>query len=192
MTTPDGAARALPTVRAALVLLRTHWRAAYLAAVVATLVNTVPDVARHVLVWDDPSLLAALVVDLAGFLTGLAAQLWVTGAVAGLPEGDRLRPAGALRRGAVLAGAAVSRAPASLAAGVALGGAVSAVVTLPASSAALGFPRVLGPLDAPPVGEFAVAALSDVAASVLTLPFLALVLTLAAGRRGLSTTAAGQ
>ncbi len=192
MTAPGGAARALPTVRAALALLATHWRAAYLAAVLATLVNTVPDVARHLLVWDDPSLAAALAVDVVGFLTALAAQLWVTGAVAGLPDGDRLRPAGALRRGTVLAVAAVRRTPAAVAAGVVLGGAVSAVVTLPASIAALGFPQVLGPLDAPPVGAFAVAAVSDVVASVLTLPFLAMVLVLASGRRGLSTATAGQ
>jgi hypothetical protein len=60
---------------------------------------------------------------------------------------------------------------------------VSALLTLPASVAALGLDRVVGPLDAPGVGAFAVATASDVLASVVTLPFLALVLAVVADRR---------
>ncbi len=192
VTARDGTAHPMPTVRAALALLARHWRPAYLAAVAATLVNTVPDVGRQLLVWDDPSVAAAVLVDVVGFLTAVIAQLWVTGAVAGLPGDGRLRPAGALRRGTDLAWTAVRRAPGTVAAGAVLGGAVSALVTLPASIAALGLPQVLGPLDAPSAGAFAVAAVSDVVASALTLPFLALVLVLAAGRSGLRAAGAGQ
>lgn len=179
MSVPGAPVRPLPTVRTALRLLRRHWRPAYLAAVVATLVNTVPDVGRQLLVWDDPRVSAALLVDVVGFLTAVVAQLWVTGALAALPEGGRSRVAGALRRGTGLAWTAVRRAPATVAAGVVLGGAVSAVLTVPASVAAIGLSSVLGPLDGPSPGGFAVAAVSDVVASVVTLPFLALVLVLA-------------
>ena len=191
MTGPGAPARPLPTVRTALQLLRGHWRPAYLTAVAATLANTVPDVVRQLLVWDDPRVGAAVLVDVVGFLTAVVAQLWVTGVLAGLPEGGPTRVAGALRRGTGLAWTAVRRAPATVAAGVVLGGAVSALLTVPASVAALGLPRVLGPLDAPAPGAFAVAAVSDVVASAVTLPFLALVLVLAGGDR-LTPRAAGQ
>ena len=168
-------------VRDALRLLGRHAGPAYAAAAVATLVNTVPDVARQALVWDDPSRGHALLVDVVGFLTGLVAQLWVTGAVAGLAAGDRGSWRGALSRGTALAWRAVRRSPTTVLAGVVLGGGVSAVLTLPASIAALGFGHVLGPLGAPSVGAFAVAALSDVVASCATLPFLGLVLALTGG-----------
>lgn len=171
-------------LRAAVALLRRRPGAAYAAAAVATAVNTVPDVLRQVLVWDDPGLAHALLVDVVGFLTGLAAQLWVTGALAALPAGDRPAWRGALARGTALALAAVRRAPGTVLAGVVTGGAVSALITLPASSAALGFGSVLGPLGAPPVGAFAVAAISDAVASWVTLPYLAVVLALAGGVRG--------
>ncbi|MCZ2820484.1 hypothetical protein O2V63_09100 [Modestobacter sp. VKM Ac-2977] len=179
------------TLAAALRLLRRHAPAAFLASVVATAVNTVPDVLRQVLVWDDPRLWAALAVDVVGFLTALVAQLWVTGALAGLLDGGRLTPAGALRRGTALAVRAVRRAPGTVLAGVVTGGAVSALLTLPASIAALGAGRVLGPLDSPDVGAFAVATVSDVVASAATLPYLAFVLVLVAtgfraGRPGTS------
>jgi hypothetical protein len=165
-------------VREALTVLRRHPGRAYLAAVAATLINSVPDVVRQVLVWDDPRVSSAMLVDAVGFLTALAAQLWVTGAVADLPVGGALRPAGALRRGSRLAWAAVRTAPRTVIAGVVLGGAVSALLTVPASVAALGWHRVLGPLDDPTAGGFAVAAVSDAVASAVTLPFLALVLAL--------------
>jgi hypothetical protein len=165
----------------ALRLLGRRAAPAYAAAAVATLVNTVPDVLRQVLVWDDPSRVHALLVDVVGFLTGLAAQLWVTGAVARLATGGRGTWRGALPRGTALAWRAVRHAPGAVLAGVVLGGAVSAVLTLPASVAALGSGSVLGPLGAPPVGAFAVAAVSDAVASCVTLPFLALVLALAGG-----------
>ena len=183
---------ALGTVQEALGLLRRHWRAAYLVSLIATLVNTVPDVLRQVLVWDDPHLAAALLVDVVGFGTGLLAQLWVTGALAPLPAGERPDRAGALGRGARLAWQAVRRAPGTVLAGVVLGGAVSAVLTIPASAAALGFDRVLGPLDSPGVGAFTVAAVSDVVASAVTLPFLALVVVLVARRDRLTPPADGQ
>jgi hypothetical protein len=182
----------LDTVRQALHLLRRHARAAYLVALAATLVNTVPDVLRQVLVWDDPSRAAALAVDVVGFGTGLLAQLWVTGALAALPAGERPVLSGALGRGTRLAVRAVRLAPLTVLAGVVLGGAVSALLTVPASVAALGFDRVLGPLDAPGAGAFAVAAVSDVVASAVTLPFLALVVVLVAGRDRLTAPDAGQ
>jgi hypothetical protein len=178
-------------VRAALAVLRRRWRPAYLAALAATLVNTVPDVVRQLLVRDGPSVTAAVLVDVVGFATGLVAQLWVTGAVVALPTGGALAPAGALRRGAGVAVQAVRAAPGAVALGVVLGGAVSALLTVPASVAALGVDRVLGPLDSPGAGAFTVATLSDLVASAVTLPFLALVLVLAAGRR-LASTQRGQ
>jgi hypothetical protein len=184
VTAPGTTARPGTAVRGALRLLARHPGPAYAAAAVATLANTVLDVLRQVLVWDDPSLAHALLVDAVGFLTGLVAQLWVTGAVAGLTTGGRGTWRGALPRGAALARAAVRRAPATVLAGVVLGGAVSAVLTLPASIAALGFRHVLGPLGAPSAGAFSVAAVSDVVASCATLPFLALVLALAGGSAG--------
>jgi hypothetical protein len=174
-------------VRAALAVLRRTWRPAYLAALAATLVNTVPDVVRQLLVRDDPSVAAAVLVDVVGFATGLVAQLWVTGAVVALPTGGALAPAGALRRGTGVAVQAVRAAPGTVALGVVLGGAVSALLTVPASVAALGLDGVLGPLDSPGAGAFTVATLSDLVASAVTLPFLAVVLVLAAGRRLLST-----
>ena len=172
-----------PAVRSALELLRRHAGAVYAASAGITLLNTVPDVLRQVLVWDDPRVGAALGVDVVGFLTGLAAQLWLTGVVAGLPGDGGLRLRGALGRGVAVAARAVRRAPRTVLAGVLLGGAVSALVTLPASVAAIGLRRVIGPLDDPSVGGFAVATVSDAVASWLTLPFLAVVLVLAAGPR---------
>jgi hypothetical protein len=179
------------TVRAALAVLRRRWRPAYLAALLAAGANTVPDVARQLLVRDDPRIAAALLVDVLGFATGVLAQLWVAGAVAALPAGEGLTPAGALGRGAVLAWRAVRTSPGAVVLGVVLGGAVSALLTLPASVAALGADGVLGPLGSPGAGAFAVATASDLVASVVTLPFLALVLVLAAGRR-LASTPRGQ
>ncbi|KQS57811.1 hypothetical protein ASG36_14555 [Geodermatophilus sp. Leaf369] len=170
------------TLRSALALLRRHAGPAYLAALLATLVNTVPDVGRKVLVWDDPSGWHALAVAVVGVLTAAVAQLWVTGVVAGLTHDGSARWSGALRRGTGLAWVAVRRAPRTVLAGLVTGGAVSALLTLPASVAALGLDRLLGPLDSPAVGAFAVAAVSDVVASVVTLPFLAFVLVLAGSR----------
>jgi hypothetical protein len=169
-----------PVVGTALRLLRHSARSVYLAAAAVTLLNTVPDVVRQVLVWDEPSTAAALVVDVVGFLTALAAQLWLTGAVVDVPAGGGVRRGRALRRGTAVAWQAVRRAPATVLAGVVLGGGVSALLTVPASVAALGWRRVLGPLDAPPAGDFVVATVSDAVASWVTLPFLALVLVLAA------------
>jgi hypothetical protein len=194
VTVPSGP---LDVVGEALRLLRRCWRPAYLAALAATLVNTVPDVLRQVLVWDDPRFGSAVLVDVIGFLTGLLAQLWVTGAVAALPSDGGLRPAGALRRGTGLAWRAVRTAPGTVLLGVVVGGGVSALLTLPPSIAALGLDRVLGPLDDPGVAGFAVAAVSDVVASAVTLPFLALVLVLVAtarrsAPRGLTASGPGQ
>ncbi len=75
MTTADAPPSPMPTARTALAMLRRHWRSAYLVAVIATLVNTAPDVVRQLLVWDDPRIAAAVLVDVVGFLTGLLAQL---------------------------------------------------------------------------------------------------------------------
>lgn len=159
-----------------------HRRSAYSCALLATAVNTVPDLARQVLVWDDPSRWHALAVDVVGVLTAVLAQLWVTGALVDLPGGGDVRRRGALGRGVRVGLRAVRTAPGTVLAGVAAGGAVSAVLTLPASIAALGADQVLGPLRAPDVGAFAVAAVSDVVASAVTLPFLALVLLLVGAR----------
>ena len=172
---------ALGTVREALLLLRRHARAAYLVALAGTLVNTVPDVLRQLLVYDDPSVAHALGVDAVGFATGLLAQLWLTGAFTGLPDDGRVRPRGALGRGTATALRAVRTSPAAVLAGVVLGGAVSACLTLPPSIAALGLDGVLGPLDSPSAAAFTVATVSDVVASAITLPFLALVLVVTAG-----------
>jgi len=177
-------------VPSALRLLRRRAGAAYTAAALATAVNTVPDVLRQVLVWSSPSSAAALVVDVVGFLTALVAQVWVVGALAALPDGGPWSARGALRRGTELAVRAVRTAPGAVLAGVVTGGLVSALVTLPASVAALGWRSVLGPLGDPSAGAFAVAAVSDVVASALTLPYLALVVVLAA--RGLGGAAAGR
>ncbi|MFQ1002735.1 hypothetical protein [Modestobacter sp. SSW1-42] len=182
----------MSTLGEAFSLLRRHWRAAYLVALTAALVNLVPDVLRQVLVWDDPRVATALAVDVVGFGTGLLAQLWVTGALAGLPAGERPDRSGALGRGAQLAVRAVRRAPGTVLAGVVAGGAVSALLTVPASVAALGFDRVLGPLQSPGAGAFTVATVSDVVATAVTLPFLALVVVLVAGHSRLTTPAAGQ
>ena len=173
--------RPVGTLRTALGVLRRHARTAYLVSLTAALVNAVPDVLRQVLVWDDPRLGAALAVDAVGFTTALIAQLWVTGALAGLPEHRGAALAGALPRGVTLAARAVRRAPGTVLAGVAAGGAVSALLTIPASVAALGVERVIGPLDAPGVGAFTVATVSDLVASTATLPFLAVVVVLASG-----------
>jgi hypothetical protein len=141
----------------------------------------VPDVLRQLLVYRDPSPAAALLVDVVGFTTGLLAQLWLTGALTDLPGTGRVRPRGALARGTATALRAVRVSPAAVLAGVVLGGAVSALLTLPPSVAALGVDGVLGPLDAPSVAAFTVATVSDVVASWVTLPFLAVVLVLTGG-----------
>jgi hypothetical protein len=169
------------TVREALALLRRHAGRVYALALAVTLVNTVPDVLRQLLVYRDPSVGHALLVDVVGFTTGLLAQLWLTGALTGLPADGRVRPGGALGRGTTTALRAVRAAPVVVLAGVVLGGAVSALLTVPASVAALGVERVVGPLDAPSAAAFTVATVSDVVASWVTLPFLAVVLVLTAG-----------
>ena len=168
-------------VRGALALLRRHAGRVYAVSLAVTLVNTVPDVLRQLLVYDDPSVAHALGVDAVGFATGLLAQLWLTGAFTGLPDDGRVRPRGALGRGTATALLAVRTSPAAVLAGVVLGGAVSACLTLPPSIAALGLDGVVGPLDAPSAAAFTVATLSDVVASAATLPFLAVVLVLTAG-----------
>ncbi len=168
-------------VGAALELLRRHAGRVYAVSLAVTLVNTVPDVLRQLLVYRDPGRGAALLVDVVGFATGLLAQLWLTGALTGLPGDGRVRPRSALGRGLATAVRAVRTSPAAVLAGVVLGGAVSACLTLPPSIAALGLDGVLGPLDAPSAAAFTVATLSDVVASWLTLPFLALVLVVTAG-----------
>lgn len=181
--TPVRAVSSAP-VPAALRLLRRHPGAAYSAALLATAVNTVPDVLRQVLVWSSPSSAAAVAVDVVGFLTALVAQVWLVGALAPLPGDGSWRARGALRRGVGLAVRAVRTAPGAVLTGVVTGGLVSALVTLPVSVVALGWRSVLGPLGDPTVGSFAVAAASDAVASALTLPYLALVVVLAAGRGG--------
>ena len=184
------ASSARAVLPAALRLLRRRAGAAYAAAALATAVNTVPDVLRQVLVWSSPSALAAFAVDVVGFLTALVAQVWVVGALVPLVVRDAAGGGGAaswsgrgaLRRGLRSSAAAVRAAPVTVLAGVVTGGAVSALVTLPASVVALGWRSVLGPLGDPSVGAFAVAAVSDVAASALTLPYLALVVVPVAAR----------
>ncbi len=168
-------------VAQALHLLRRHAGRVYAASLAVTLVNTVPDVLRQLLVYRDPSVVHAVGVDVVGFATGLLAQLWLTGALTGLPADGRVRPGGALGRGVATAVRAVRTSPAAVLAGVVLGGAVSACLTLPASIAALGLDGVLGPLGATSAVAFTVATVSDVVASWVTLPFLALVLVLTAG-----------
>ncbi len=169
------------TIRDGLALLRRHAGRVYAVALAVTLVNTVPDVVRQLLVYSDPSRLNALLVDVVGFATALVAQLWLTGALTELPGTGRVRPRGALGRGTATALRAVRTSPAAVLAGVVLGGTVSALLTLPASVAALSVGQVIGPLDSPSAAAFTVATVSDVVASWVTLPFLAVVLVLTAG-----------
>lgn len=76
-----------------------------------------PDVARQVLVWADPSRAAAFAVDVVGVLTATVAQLWVTGVVVGLVRAGRVRWAGALARGTRTAWRALRRSPGTVLAG---------------------------------------------------------------------------
>lgn len=170
--------------------------------------NTVPDVARQVLVWSSPSAGAALAVDVVGVLTALVAQVWVVGALVPLVPRTPLSGGagrapwsgrGALGRGVRTSVTAVRAAPLTVLAGVVTGGAVSALVTLPVSVGALGWRSVVGPLGDPSVGAFTAAAVSDVVASALTLPYLALVVVLvsrgavgAGGAGGMTPPAAGR
>lgn len=137
----------------------------------AALVLAVPDLLRQLPVRDDPSRLAALLVDVVGVLSAALVQVALIGMLAGLPwlvGGSRLL-LGALRR-----------RPGSVVAGLAASGAVSALLTLVPSVALLGYGQVLGPLEDPPLRDLLLAQLSDVVATAVTAPWFAVLVRLCA------------
>jgi hypothetical protein len=142
-----------------------------LYGLVAALVLAVPDLARQLPVRDDPSRLAALLVDVAGFLSAALVQVALVGMLAGLPW---------LVGGVRLLLGALRRHPGSVVAGLASAGAVSALLTLVPSVALLGYGQVLGPLEDPPLRDLVLAQLSDVVATAVTAPYFAVLVRLCA------------
>ncbi len=148
---------------------------ALLVGLVGTLLLAVPDLLRQLPVRDDPSSLHALLVDVVGVLTAAVLQLALIGVLDGRRAVDG--PAVLLR--------ALRARPGVVVAGMALAGAVSALLTLVPSVALLGFRQVLGPLQDPPLRDLVLAQLSDVVATAVTAPWWALLVgTVAASGRG--------
>jgi len=143
-----------------------------LAGVALALLLAPLDLARQLPVRDDPSRLAALLVDLAGVAVATIGQLGLVGVAAGA------RPAAWLPVGATHVGRALRAHPRALLAGLWAAGAVSACVTIPVSVAALGATQVLGPLQSPSTSALLVATAGDAVATALTAPYFAV---LAAG-----------
>ena len=133
---------------------------AYATALVAALLLAVPDLGRQLLVRDDPSRLHALLVDVVGVLSAAVVQL----ALVGLLNGRQRW----LRHGTGIVLDALRIRPGTLLLGLVAAGAVSAVLTLPVSVAALGAGQVLGPLRDPSLGALLVAQASDVVATAVT------------------------
>jgi hypothetical protein len=151
-------------------------RAALGWGLAGALLLAVPDLARQLLVRDDPSRLHALLVDAVGFLSGGMLQLALVGLLAGEPARRWLTS------GVLLLGEALRRRPGTVLTGLVAAGGVSALLTLPPSIAALGWRQVLGPLNDPSLSALAVAQLSDVVATALTAPYFALLVARCAGR----------
>ena len=141
-------------------------RSALLAGLAVALTLAPLDLGRQLLVRDDPSRLHALLVDLVGVATGAVAQVVLVGLLAARRAW--------LTAGVRLVLAALRRRPAALVAGLLLAGAVSAVLTLPVSVAALSPGQVVGPLDGPPLSALLTATASDVVATAVTAPYFAL------------------
>ena len=142
-------------------------RRAYLLALGGAVVLFFPDLGRQLLVRDDPSYPHALLVDVVGVLSAALVQVALVGAVAGasaaqwLPTGTRL----------VLS--ALRHRPLTLLAGLVAFGAVSGLITVPVSVAALGVRQVVGPLHDPSVAALVVAGLSDLVGTALTAAWFA-------------------
>lgn len=152
---------------APLALLRGRHRSAYAVGLVASVLLAVPDLGRQLLVRDDPSRWHALLVDVVGVLSATLVQVALVGAATGAPFA-RWLPAGTRRLLQV-----VRERPSLVLAGLAAAGAVSAVLTLPASVAVLGPGQVLGPLRDPALWKLGVAQLSDLVATAVTAPYFA-------------------
>jgi len=148
-------------------LLRGPHRRAAAVGLLASVLLAVPDLGRQLLVRDDPSRWHALLVDAVGFLSAALVQVALVGAATGAPTG-RWLPAGTGRLLHV-----VRARPVLVLAGLASAGAVSALLTLPASVAVLGAGQVLGPLHGPALWRLGVAQLSDLVATAVTAPYFA-------------------
>ena len=138
------------------------------AGVALALVLLPLDLGRQLPVRDDPSLLHALLVDALGVVLATVGQLAVVGALTGS------RPARWLADGTARTLAALRAHPAPLLLGLVLAGAVSGLLTVPASVLALGADQVLGPLQDPPLSRLLVAGASDAVGTAVTAPFFAL------------------
>jgi len=167
-----------PVLRETLRALLGPRRAALVAGALLAAALMVPDFLRQLPVRDDPSRIDALLVDLLGVLTATIGQVALVGALVGALGGAPARRW--LARGVELVLRAARRRPAALLAGLVAAGAVSAVLTLPVSIAALGLGQVIGPLRDPSLGTLGVATLSDAVATAVTAPYFALL----AGRLG--------
>lgn len=160
-------------LRATLDALFGRRRAAFLGGLTLALVLAPLDLGRQLLVRDDPSRLHALLVDVIGVLTATVGQLALVGALSGRRRW--------LSGGTRLTLEALRRRPVALLAGLVAAGAVSAVLTLPASVAVLSVGQVVGPLQDPSLGAFAIATLSDAVGTAVTAPYFALLVGLLAG-----------
>ena len=154
-------------LRHALHLVLGPERRAFAVGLVAALLLAVPDFLRQLPVRNDPSYAHALLVDVVGVLSAALVQLALVGAAAGA------RPGGWLPTGVRLALAGLRDFPLVVVGGLVCAGAVSAVLTLPVSIAALGAQQVIGPLHGPPISALLVAQASDVVATAVTAPYFA-------------------
>ena len=168
----DGVAGQL---RHALRLVLGRQRRAFAAGLAAALLLAVPDLGRQLLVRDDPSYAHALLVDVVGVLTAALVQLALVGLVAGEPARRWLT--GGVR----LLLVALRERPVVVLAGLVCAGAVSALLTVPASVAALGVQQVIGPLTGPPISALLLAQASDVVATAVTAPYFAVLVATSAG-----------
>ena len=142
-------------------------RRAYAVGLLAALLLAVPDFCRQLPVRNDPSYAHALVVDVIGFVSAALVQLALVGVAAGA------RPGRWLPTGVRLALAGLRDHPLVILGGLVCAGAVSAVLTLPVSVAALGVRQVIGPLHGPSIAALLVAQASDVVATAVTAPYFA-------------------
>lgn len=148
-------------------LLRTGHPSTYAVGLLAAVLLAVPDLGRQLLVRDDPSRWHALLVDVVGFASATVVQVALVGAATGAP-GRRWLSAGTTRLLAL-----VRARPLLVLAGLVCAGAVSAVLTVPASVAVLGVGQVVGPLHDPALWRLGVAQLSDLVATAVTAPYFA-------------------
>lgn len=135
------------------------------------------DLLRQLPVRDDPSLLHALLVDVLGVGMATVGQLALIGYLAIAAGRSMPRNVAAVGRwvpqGLAVALSALRSDPGTLIGGLVLAGAVSAVLTVPASVLALGAGQVIGPLQDPPLSRLLAAGLSDALATAVTAPWFA-------------------